>query len=175
MTQPRIRHMMACFVMVASANLCLPVVAGESFSLLDNDQLEQHLEFISSAPEVEILGLTDQTETLSRNIESVSDSGPVLEINSPIGFDLVSPVDIDLSAKPREGYPVNMDSLKVEYKSFVWFDVTKRVNANATFLSDRVFAENVDLPSGNHKLRISLMDQNGGLTSTIVTFKVRKK
>ena len=172
MTQPRIRHMIACFVMVASANLCLPVVAGESFSLLDNDQLEQHLEFISSAPEVE---LTDQAETLSRSIESVSDNGPVLEINSPIGFDLVSPVDIDLSAKPREGYPVNMDSLKVEYKSFVWFNVTKKVKSNATFSEDRVFAESVELPSGNHKLRISLMDRNGGLTSTIVTFKVRKK
>ena len=172
MTQPRIRHMVACFVMVTSVNFCLPVVAGESFSLLDNDQLEQHLEFISSAGEVE---LTDQTDTLSRSIESVSDNGPLLQINSPIGFDLVSPVDFDLSVKPREGHSVDLASLKVEYKSFTWFNVTKKVKSNATFSDDRIFAENVDLPSGNHKLRISLMDRNGGLTSTIVTFKVRKK
>ena len=172
MTQPRIRHMMACFVMVTSANLCLPVVAGESFPLLDNDQLEQYLESISGAGEGEI---TDQTDTLSRSMVSVSDNGPLLQINSPIGFDLVSPVDLDFSAKPREGYPIDIESLKVEYKSFVWIDVTKRVNANATFLSDRVFAEGIEMPSGIHKLRISLMDLNGGLTSTIVTFMVREK
>ena len=172
MTQPRIRHMMACFVMVTSANLCSPVVAEESLPLLDDDQLEQHLESIDGTGEVEF---ADRTETISRSVEIVSDNGPLLQINSPIGFDLVSPVALDFSVKPREGYPVDMASLKVEYKSFTWFNVTKRVKANATFRDDRFFAEDVKLPRGNHALRISVKDLNGGLTSAIVTFKIREK
>ena len=168
MTQPRF-HNLIVFVIITTASLCVPAHAQEPFSLLSDEQQKRHLEFIANANESE---LTETTEPSSRLLETVSEYGPIIQINSPHGFDLETPVDFDIIVKPRGNVPVDMESLKVQYKSAFWFPVTKIVKKNATISGDRIFAENVVLLSGSHTLRVSLQDKNGAVTRKIVTFKV---
>ena len=68
-----------------------------------------------------------------------------------------------------------MQTLSIEYKiGPAWLNLTRRVMGQASIQGSRVFARGAELPPGNHKLRVSVKDQENRATRAVFTFSVAK-
>ena len=109
-----------------------------------------------------------------RALSITSADGPKITVAAPSGYSLVAPVDIDVLFEPRDGSPVDMQTLRIDYKMGpAWLNITRKVKANATIKGTRLLAKGADLPEGNHKLRFSIKDASNRTTRANVTFSVR--
>jgi len=98
--------------------------------------------------------------------------GPELQVIAPkIEKTYSSPLKIQVKFVPRDGTQVDLSSLKVECLKFLSINITDRIKEYVNNLGINV--ENADLPSGTHKIRITLGDTGGGITSRIFVVKVQ--
>lgn len=108
-----------------------------------------------------------------RAIAVLSDAGPTIEIAAPKGFTLSSPVDFDIRVAPRDGVPVDMSSLRIDYRlGPAWVNMTSRIMRYASVEGSRLFARGADLPRGDHALRVSIRDTQERVTQATVAFTV---
>lgn len=98
-------------------------------------------------------------------------SGPDIRIEKP-GLDQAqqSPLDIAISFLARRA-PVDLATLKVTLVKLVNIDLTERVRQYVSPEGLRV--PKVNLPSGEHIVRLSLGDQAGGVTVKEIILDVR--
>lgn len=97
--------------------------------------------------------------------------GPEIEIVTPDSQkSYKSPVKIIVSFFARNGKKIDLTKLKVEYLKMFAVDLTKRVLPYTS--EEGIKIEKAELPSGNHKIRITLADAEGGVTQQVFLFVV---
>ncbi|MGG7644807.1 hypothetical protein ACQ5SP_08395 [Rhodovulum sp. YNF3179] len=140
----------------------------DTFSFLTTEEVATRNAHISESGELDFTTLMQEDSiSLKRN------DGPTIAVNSPVGFELKSPIDFDVALQPRGEAGVDMGSLKIEYKlGPIWTNVTRRLTREARIIGNRLIAKNADLPAGNHALRVTVADAAQGTTTAIVTFTV---
>ena len=111
------------------------------------------------------VGLSDQA--ISQGSEPLEvgrevDTGPIIEVLKPASNKVeVVPVEVWVQFAARSA-PVDISSLKVQVVKLVLIDITDRVRPYTDVQG--IHIPDAKLPSGEHKVRISLADREGGLT-----------
>ncbi len=114
------------------------------------------------------------SEPLVRSLDVTNTSGPLIRVSSPSGASLISPVNFDIQVEPNGGVPVNMSSIRIEYKiGPAWINMTGRIMKYAKITGNRLYASGAELPAGKHALRVSIDDEQKRRTQATVTFKVK--
>lgn len=136
--------------------------ADEMFSLLTDEELD----LFRKNP------LSDD-ESDTRALTFAENAGPIIQMASPTGLTLKSPVSFDVRIKPKDGVPVAMSSLKVEYKlGPFWTDITGRLAGHGSVVGTRLKAKGAKLPLGKHKVQLTILDVDGRRTRAVATFAV---
>lgn len=106
-------------------------------------------------------------------VASPFNNGPEITVRTPeLGGEYVSPVMIDVLFVERDGKKVDLSKLKVECLKFITLDLTDRVLPFAT--PEGIKVENAKLPKGSHKLKITVGDEEGGITEETFIVKIVK-
>lgn len=104
-------------------------------------------------------------------IGRVLNNGPEIKVLTPkMNEENASPVQIHILFVTQNGGEVDLSTLKVEYLKFFTIDLTERVLPYAS--KEGVKIEDAKLPSGTHKLRVTIADTAGGITQEQFTIKV---
>ncbi len=82
------------------------------------------------------------------------------------------PLKLDVGFTPTDGTEVDMSSLKVIYLKLWGIDITDRIRPYIT--KDGIYAENADLPPGEHAIEIDIKDNLGRTTKATMAFVVVK-
>lgn len=101
-------------------------------------------------------------------------TGPLIRIERPerAGLPLAAPFPLDVRFDPRPGHaPVKMDTLQIVYLKIIELDVTERFRPHIK--DNRLFVEKAAIPSGRHRLRISIADTEGNVTVEILQATVK--
>ena len=83
-----------------------------------------------------------------------------------------APIRLIINFVPREGTTVDLKSFRLEYLKFVSIDITRRVSDYVG--PGGVKVEKADLPAGDHKLRITIRDTQGGISQQVYSVKIAK-
>lgn len=98
------------------------------------------------------------------------DIGPIIEVVKPSdGAQTASPLEVAIRFTPRLS-PIDMDSLKIGIVKFVTIDITDRVKPYAT--PQGIQLKEAKIPSGKHRVRISLSDAAGSVSIKEVMLEV---
>jgi hypothetical protein len=100
------------------------------------------------------------------------DAGPAIRIEKPMDIGPHSgPVSIHVVFEPgKNGLPVDMSSLKLEYQRAWGIDITSRVRDYIEGQEIRI-AE-ASLPAGRHSVEISIEDTSENLSAQVITIVV---
>jgi hypothetical protein len=99
-------------------------------------------------------------------------AGPDIRVLSPEPEKAYqSPLKVMMKFIPREGTQVDLSSLKVECLKVFTINITDRIREYIT--SQGINVDKAELPSGAHKIRVTLGDTGGGVTSKVFTVKVQ--
>jgi hypothetical protein len=82
-----------------------------------------------------------------------------------------SPLKVLVKFVPREGTQVDISSLKVECLKIFVINLTDRMKE---YISNQgINMDKAELPTGTHKIRVTLGDTGGGITSKVFVVKVQ--
>jgi len=99
-------------------------------------------------------------------------TGPEIQILSPEPEKVYpSPLKVLVKFVPREGTQVDLSALKVECLKIIAINITDRIRAYIT--NQGIDVDKAELPSGAHKIRVTLRDTGGGVSSKVFTVKVQ--
>jgi hypothetical protein len=98
---------------------------------------------------------------------------PAIEIVRPSIRDgkVATPVGIEVRFKPVSGKAIDPSSFKLYYDSFK-VDVTGRLLKTAKVIATGFSIDNVDIPSGNHRLMMKVGDDEGSVGFKQIKFSV---
>lgn len=97
-------------------------------------------------------------------------AGPFIEVIKPEQNSVLrSPIPIVVRFVPN-GRDVNLSSLKVEVLKLWTIDITNRVLPYTT--REGIHVENATLPSGEHKLRVTIGDVGGAVSRKVFLVKI---
>jgi hypothetical protein len=97
------------------------------------------------------------------------DTGPLIDVIKPTAGKALPPLEVSVKFAARNA-PVDVNSLKVTVVKLVPIDITDRVRPYVT--PEGIQIPDARLPSGEHKVRISLADNAGGVTKREMTVTV---
>ena len=103
----------------------------------------------------------------------VDTRGPAIQVIDPQSLDvpLKNPFKMEVLFKPQQGATLDFTSFKAFY-GFLKLDITDRLLKEATKTPTGIRLANVDVPSGRHKLLLSIKDSQGHLSAKEIIFKV---
>ncbi len=128
-------------------------------------------QFVATAAERHIILLTPEEAGMEeaspdRYRGFVLNDGPEIKIVQPEDAkEYKSPLQIFVQFMPRNGKEVDLRTFKVECLKLIDIDLTSRVLPYTN--KERLKVDNAELPTGNHKIRITIGDVGGGLTQKI--------
>ncbi|MBI2736849.1 MAG: hypothetical protein HYX38_09935 [Rhodospirillales bacterium] len=91
------------------------------------------------------------------------------DISQPIR----NPVTIEVQFTPGPGSSVNMDSFNATYGR-LGINITRRLLDHAVATTDGLSATDVELPSGDHRITLSIADTSGRTASKTLRFSVAR-
>ena len=99
--------------------------------------------------------------------------GPAIQVIDPQSLEvpLKNPFKMEVLFKPQQGATLDFTSFKALY-GFLKLDITDRLLKEATKTPTGIRLANVDVPSGRHKLLLSIKDSQGHLSAKEIIFKV---
>ncbi len=98
-------------------------------------------------------------------------TGPGIKVLEPDpSKDAQPPLKLEVKFVPHEGRRVDLAGLKVECLKIVTIDLTDRVRPYAK--ADGIRMNEVVIPSGKHKIRVTIADDQGGITQETFVVKV---
>ena len=99
--------------------------------------------------------------------------GPAIQVVDPQSLDLPlkNPFKMEVLFKPQQGATLDFTSFKALY-GVLKLDITDRLLKEATKTATGIRLANVDVPSGRHKLLLSIKDSKGHLSAKEIIFKV---
>ncbi len=101
----------------------------------------------------------------------LENTGPAVELLLPdMDQQQKSPFTLKVKFASKKGTSVDLKSLKVEALKFIDLDITSRVRPHSTV--DGILIEQAKVPSGTHKLKLSIGDTKGGLNQQVYVVKV---
>ncbi len=99
---------------------------------------------------------------------------PVIDLLSPdISRPVRNPVNVDLRFRAQPGTSVSMNTLRVRY-GLLGIDITRRLLRHATVTQNRVFATDVDIPTGRHRLTVSVADSAARIGSRTFVISIAR-
>jgi hypothetical protein len=103
----------------------------------------------------------------------VDPRGPAIQVIDPQSLDvpLTNPFRMEVLFKPQQGASLDFTSFKALY-GFLKLDITDRLLKEATKTPTGIKLANVDVPSGRHKLLLSIKDSQGRFSAKEIIFKV---
>lgn len=103
----------------------------------------------------------------------VDPRGPAIQVIDPQSLDipLKNPFKMEVLFKPQQGATLDFTSFKALY-GFLKLDITDRLLKEATKTPTGIRLANVDVPSGRHKLLLSIKDSQGHISAKEIIFKV---
>ncbi|MGR3603483.1 MAG: hypothetical protein ACU0FH_24030 [Heliomarina sp.] len=135
-----------------------PQIDYSEFALLTDDQIKLYLEV--------------QKDNL-RDLEMVTEEGPYIDVKSPVGYRLNSPLRFEIDITPREDAPVDMATFRIAYRlGDNWLDVTRKMLKQGDVEGSRVSVPGALLPVGQHAMRFKVSDSKKRQSETTVTFSV---
>jgi hypothetical protein len=98
---------------------------------------------------------------------------PSIQLVDPDGLDkpLKNPFKMEVLFKPQQGAMLDFSSFKAFYGTFK-IDITDRLLKEAVKTSSGIRLANVDVPTGRHKLLISIKDNLGHTAAKEIAFRV---
>lgn len=103
---------------------------------------------------------------------AMEEEGPVVEVVTPKNGNTYSPpLSIMVKFAPRDGREINLSTLKVEYLKLFPINITDRIMPYVN--REGIKAENVNIPVGIHKIRLSVADLNGAKTTVLMIVSVQ--
>lgn len=105
--------------------------------------------------------------------KTIQDSGPKIIVREPEPAEQhMSPISLIIDFFPRAGTGVDLTKLKLEFLKLIPINVTNRVR---DYLSESgIRAEEVKIPAGRFKIRITLGDTEGGITQQVFGITIVK-
>ena len=99
--------------------------------------------------------------------------GPIIQVVDPQSLDLPlkNPFKMEVLFKPQQGVALDFASFKALY-GVLKLDITDRLLKEATKTPTGIKLANVDVPSGRHKLLLSIKDSQGRFSAKEIIFKV---
>jgi hypothetical protein len=98
------------------------------------------------------------------------DAGPMIELLLPLENATISvPTEVSVRFTPRNA-PVDLSTLQVTLVKLIRIDITDRLKPYTSPTGIKI--PDANLPSGEHKVRITLGDAEGGVTSKDMIFKI---
>lgn len=102
---------------------------------------------------------------------SLPHEGPVIKVLQPsLDSELHNPFKLHVRFVPRDGADVNLNTLKVEALKIINVNITARLLPYAT--KDGIKMDKVEIPSGRHRIRVSLKDTSGRETQEVFAINV---
>ena len=107
------------------------------------------------------------------NPTSVS-GAPVITVKQPdVSHPLHNPMTFDIQFSAAHGATINRSTLRVRY-GWLGIDVTQRLLGHATWTASGLFAADADVPTGNHRIRVSIADNLGRVGTRVANLNVLK-
>lgn len=98
-------------------------------------------------------------------------NGPDIKVITPQpNEEYKPPLKIIILFTPTDGKEVDLSKLKVECLKLFTINITERVLSYTT--KEGIKIENAKLPSGKHKIRVTIGDVEGGITQEVFTVKL---
>ena len=98
-------------------------------------------------------------------------TGPGIKVIQPdTSKENPPPLKLDVRFVPQEGRKVDLAGLKVECLKVITIDLTDRVRPYAK--ATGIHMDEVAIPSGKHKIRVTIGDDQGGVTQETFVVKV---
>jgi tRNA G46 methylase TrmB len=99
---------------------------------------------------------------------------PVIEVRQPsISRHIRNPTTIEVRFRAAPGATIEMSTFRAKY-GWLGIDITARLLEHATETADSLSAKNVDLPSGDHSITVSISDSAGRTGSRVLQLLVVK-
>ena len=99
-------------------------------------------------------------------------AGPEIKVIEPdTSRDAKPPLKLEVRFEPQEGRRVDLAGLKVECLKIITIDLTDRVRPYAK--AQGISMSEVDIPSGRHKIRVTITDDQGGMSQETFVMRVR--
>ena len=116
---------------------------------------------------------SQQAAMLEAELTAPDPLAPSIQLVDPDGLDkpLKNPFKMEVLFKPQQGAMLDFSSFKALYGTFK-IDITDRLLKEAVKTSSSIRLANVDVPSGRHKLLISIKDNLGHTAAKEIAFKV---
>lgn len=101
------------------------------------------------------------------------DDGPIIKIVTPQqGAEVTSPFAVEIQFEPRPGgAPPKMDTLRLTALKVFEIDITDRVKPYVG--ESRLFVKEAKIPTGRHRLKLTIADAAGNLTAQILEVTVK--
>jgi hypothetical protein len=98
---------------------------------------------------------------------------PAIQVISPNDPDkpIKPPVTIRVKFQPQQGARIDLKTFQALYGFFA-VDITSRLLEHANVTPDGIVAENVALPTGEHKVTLEVADTQGRMGSRTFRFTV---
>jgi hypothetical protein len=116
---------------------------------------------------------SQQAAMLEAELTAPDPLGPTIQLLDPEGLDkpLKNPFKMEVLFKPQQGAALDFSTFKALYGTFK-IDITDRLMKEAVKSASSIRLANVDVPSGRHKLLISIKDNLGHTTVKEIAFRV---
>ena len=99
---------------------------------------------------------------------------PVIQLLRPdISKPINNPITIELRFSAGSGTAIDMRTFRATY-GWLGINITNRLLAHAKRTPNTLLAENVDLPIGDHRVRISIANMSGKTASKTFRFSVAR-
>lgn len=140
-------------IIQTGTGLCADVVVDKPVSLLTEEE--------AALAEGKVLGFA---EVLPKN-------GPSIKVLLPkLDSDLHTPFKLHVQFIPREGSEVDLSTLKVEALKIINVNITARLLPYTS--NDGIKMNHVTIPSGKHRIRVTILDTLGRETQEIFAIRV---
>lgn len=139
--------------LVAAAACAIPAVPAESVWLLTEGEAALAPAPVARAP--------------------LPNDGPIIKIITPQqGAEVTSPFPVEIQFAPRlGGAPPKMDTLRLTALKVFEIDITDRVKP--FLVESRLFVKEAKIPTGRHRLKLTIGDAAGNLTAQILEVTVK--
>ena len=106
--------------------------------------------------------------------KDVTPGAPKIEVLEPANLQqpLAAPVAIRVRFVPENGATVERKSLRVYYGVF-GVDITERLLQKARFEQNQLTLDRAEIPSGTHRLTMSVADSQNRVAEKQITFTIR--
>ena len=143
------------------------IVAGLAILIISFTAAASPLQLLS----LQEASLDDEPVRMVAPKASPMATGPAIKVIQPdFSKEVRSPLNLDVRFVPQDGRKVDLETLKVECLKIITIDLTDRIRPFAK--ANGISVKDVDLPSGKHKIRISIADTQGGISQETIVLKV---